>query len=125
MLYLGIYVAALAYLHIEDAFLSDKTEYAMPILAILVATAAAGAAVRLYLLTAAIFGYRGLTRQFLRLFPAIFPLDEMWALAPFLLLDRIGISLVLAMIAAFLFLPFSQRSILLMGDRGSHPAGRS
>jgi DNA-binding winged helix-turn-helix (wHTH) protein len=122
MLYLGIYIAALAYLHIEDAFLTGRTEYAMPILVILVATAAAGVAVRLYLLAAAIFGFRGLTRQFLHLFPAIFPLDELWALAPFLLLDRLGIGLVLAMTAAFLFLPFSQRSILLMGDRGSHPA---
>lgn len=124
LLYLGIYIAALAFLRLEDAFLSDSTRYAEIVLAILIVTAAAGVALRLYLLTAAIFGYRGLTRQFLRLFPAIFPLDELWALSPFLLLDRVGIGLVMAMTAAFLFLPFSQRSILLMGDRGSNSAGR-
>jgi cholera toxin transcriptional activator len=52
LLYLGIYIAALAYLHLEDAFLLGRTEYATLILAVLVATAAAGVAVRLYLLAA-------------------------------------------------------------------------
>ncbi|MGC1188114.1 MAG: winged helix-turn-helix domain-containing protein [Candidatus Acidiferrales bacterium] len=125
LLYLGIYITALGTLRIEDRFLSDRTDYATLILAILVATAAAGAAVRLYLLAAAIFGFRGLARQFLRLFLAVFPLDELWALSPFLLLDRIGIGLVMAMTATLLFLPFAQRSILLMGDRGAKPDGNS
>jgi len=121
-LYLGIYVAVLAHVHVIDAFLVDRTKYAMLLLVLLTVTASAGVAVRLYLLTAAIFGYRGLTRQFLRLFPAIFPLDEAWALSAFLLLDRIGIGLVMAMTAALLFLPFSQRSILLMGERDAKSA---
>lgn len=125
LLYLGIYITALATLRIEDAFLTSRTDYAMLILAILIATASAGVAVRLYLLAAAIFGFRGLARQFLHLFLAIFPLDELWALSPFLLLDRVGLGLVMAMIATLLFLPFAQRSILLMGDRGAHPAGHS
>jgi DNA-binding winged helix-turn-helix (wHTH) protein len=125
LLYLGIYITALATLRIEDAFLSDRTDYATLLLAILVATASAGIAVRLYLLAAATFGFRGLARQFLRLFYAIFPLDELWALSPFLLLDRIGIGLVMAMIAALLFLPFAQRSILLMGDNHSSSTRRS
>ncbi len=126
-LYLGIYIAALANLRLIDAFLTDRTSYALPLLVILIVTATAGVAVRLYLLSAAIFGYRGLTDQFLRLFPAIFPLDEAWALSPFLLLDRIGIGLVMAMTAALLFLPFSQRSILLMGERHAQSSdqGRS
>jgi cholera toxin transcriptional activator len=125
LLYLGIYIAALANLHLIDAYLSDRTSYALPLLVILIVTASAGVAVRLYLVAAATFGYRGLTRQFLRLFPAIFPLDEAWALSPFLLLDRIGIGLVMAMTAALLFLPFSQRSILLMGERDAQSANRS
>jgi cholera toxin transcriptional activator len=122
-LYLGIYVAALANARLIDAFLVDRTNYAMLLLVILIVTATAGVAVRLYLLAAAVFGYRGLTRQFLRLFPAIFPLDEAWALSAFLLLDRIGIGLVMAMTAALLFLPFSQRSILLMGEHGTQSTG--
>jgi hypothetical protein len=31
----------------------------------------------------------------------------------------------MAMIATLLFLPFAQRSILLMGDRGSNPPAQS
>ncbi|MGH9680698.1 MAG: hypothetical protein ACRD4Y_12170, partial [Candidatus Acidiferrales bacterium] len=74
--------------------------------------------VRLYFLAAAAFGYRGLTRRFLGLFPALFPLDELWALAPFLALDQISVGLALAATAALLYVPFSQRSLLLMGEGG-------
>jgi len=45
----------------------------------------------------------------------LLPLDEMWALAPFLIVHKIGFGLALAATAALLYLPFSQRSLLLMG----------
>ena len=38
-------------------------------------------------------------------------------LAPFLLVNRIGVGLALAATAALIYVPFSQRSLLLM-DRG-------
>jgi cholera toxin transcriptional activator len=43
-------------------------------------------------------------------------LDELWALAPFLAVEQIGAGLALAITAALLYLPFSQRSLLLMGE---------
>ena len=86
------------------------------IFALLILTALVGIPLRLYLLTAALFGYRGLPVKFLRLFPLVIPLDELWALAPFLLIDQIGVGLALAATAALLYLPFSQRSLMLMGD---------
>jgi hypothetical protein len=49
------------------------------------------------------------------LFPFILPLDELWALAPFLIVEQIGIGLAIGVTAALLYLPFSQRSLLLMG----------
>jgi hypothetical protein len=64
-------------------------------------------------------------RRFLTLFPLLFPLDELWALAPFLIVDQMGIGLALAGTAAFLYLPFSQRSSLLMGDRQWSNAGNT
>jgi hypothetical protein len=70
----------------------------------------------LYLLTAALFGYSGLTSRFLKLFPVLFLLDELWALSPFLAIDQIGAGLALAATAALLYVPFSQRSLLLMGE---------
>jgi hypothetical protein len=54
--------------------------------------------------------------KFLRLFPFVVPLDELWALAPFLLVDSIGVGLALAATAALLYRPFSQRSLMLMGQ---------
>jgi DNA-binding winged helix-turn-helix (wHTH) protein len=83
---------------------------------VFVATGTLGIPVRLYLLTAATFGHRGLGGSFLKIFPLIFFLDELWALAPFFAVGQIGIGLALAGTAALLFLPFSQRSLLLMGD---------
>jgi len=82
----------------------------------LLLTALAGIPVRLYLLSASIFGYRGLPVKFHLLFPVVLPLDELWALAPFLLVDQIGVGLALAATAALVYLPFSQRSLMLMGE---------
>jgi cholera toxin transcriptional activator len=62
---------------------------------------------------------RGLGYKFHRLFPFTFVLDELWALAPFLLLPQIGLGLALAACAALIYVPFSQRTVLLMGDAHS------
>ena len=119
VMYLSFYVFALANLSGVDAALARLFSRPSWAFLPLIVTAAAGVSVRLYLLSAAVFGYRGLAGRFQKLFPVLFPLDELWALAPFLIVDRIGIGLALAATAALLFLPFSQRSVLLMGDGGA------
>jgi hypothetical protein len=63
--------------------------------------------------------------KFLQLFPVVLPLDELWALAPFLLVDEIGVGLALAGTAALLYVPFSQRSLILMGEANPTRAGNS
>ena len=79
-------------------------------------TAAVGIPIRLYLLAATVFNYRGLgIKYFKSYFPFLLPLDELWALAPFLIVRQIGIGLAISVTAALLYLPFSQRSLLLMG----------
>jgi len=45
----------------------------------------------------------------------MFPLDELWALAPFLLIQKIGFGLALGATAALLYVPFAQRTLVLMG----------
>ncbi len=82
---------------------------------ILVITAAIGVPIRLYLFSAMAFNYRGLSAKFQKLFPFLLPLDELWALAPFLLFRQIGIGLAIGFAAALLYVPFAQRSLLLMG----------
>jgi cholera toxin transcriptional activator len=123
LMYLSFYVIALANLRQWEPFLSQEVPHAKWLFALVLVTALVGIPVRLYFLSAAAFGYRGLTRRFLSLFPAIFPLDEFWALAPFLILDQISVGLALAVTAALLYVPFSQRSLLLMGE-GSPKGGR-
>ena len=122
VMYLSFYVIALANLRQWESWVSQEVPHAKWLFVVVVVTALAGIPVRLYLLSAAAFGYRGLTRGFLKLFPVIFPLDELWALAPFLMLDQISTGLALAVTAALLYVPFSQRSLLLMGDGHSRQA---
>jgi cholera toxin transcriptional activator len=116
VMYLCFYIISMARLRWVEPILSQTLEHPKWLFALLIVTALIGIPVRLYLLTAAIFGYRGLPVKFLRLFPFILPLDELWALAPFLLVEQIGIGLALAATAALLYLPFSQRSLMLMGN---------
>lgn len=116
IMYLSFYFISLARLRWVEPILSQAVQHPKWIFALLILTALVGIPLRLYLLSAAIFGYRGLPVKFLRLFPVVILLDEMWALAPFLLVDQIGIGLALAATAALLYLPFSQRSLMLMGD---------
>ncbi len=119
LMYLCFYIAALARLgRIEDLLESALAHWTW-IVVVLVVTAAVGIPIRLYLLAAASFDVRGLTHKFHRLFPFTFVLDELWALAPFLLLPQIGLGLALAASAALIYVPFSQRTVLLMGDAHS------
>jgi hypothetical protein len=90
---------------------------------VLIVTAAVGIPIRLYLLAAVSFNYLGLNAKFKKLFPLLLPLDELWALAPFLIVHQIGFGLSLAATAALLFLPFSQRSLLLMGFSARQASG--
>lgn len=119
IMYLCFYIAALARLGAIEDLLEAAFAHWSWIVVVLVVTAAAGIPIRLYLLAAASFDVRGLTHKFHRLFPFTFVLDELWALAPFLLLPQIGLGLALAASAALIYVPFSQRTVLLMGDAHS------
>jgi cholera toxin transcriptional activator len=115
LMYLIFYVLSLARLPQVEAILAASRDLALPILVLLIVTAAIGIPIRLYLLAATAFNYGGLSIKFQKLFRFLLPLDELWALAPFLIIHRLGFGLAIAATAALLFLPFSQRSLLLMG----------
>ena len=118
LMYLIFYIIFLVRLSFAEAVLNDWGRYAFTVLMVLVVTAAIGIPVRLYLLTAMAFQYQGLNAKFKKLFPFLLVLDEMWALTPFLCVQQFGIGLAIATAAALLYLPFSQRSLLLMGAEG-------
>jgi len=115
LLYLIFYIIFLVRISFAEAVLNDWGRYAFTVLMVLVVSAAIGIPVRLYLLTAMAFRYQRLNEKFKKLFPFLLVLDEMWALTPFLCVQQIGLGLAIASAAALLYLPFSQRSLLLMG----------
>jgi cholera toxin transcriptional activator len=115
LMYLSFYIVALARLgevgEISDRFLAGQGW--LLIVAVIV-TAVLGIPVRLYVLAAVIFDYAKTGDKFLRIFPAVLVLDIIWALAPFLCIDKIGIGLAFAATAGLLYLPFSQRTLVRM-----------
>lgn len=77
-------------------------------------TALIGLVVRLYLISATALDYHLLGAKFRVIFPALFILDMLWALAPFMLADRIGLGLALGATAALIYMPFAQRTLVKM-----------
>jgi cholera toxin transcriptional activator len=120
VMYLIFYGIALARLSKISEILSGTGAGARYILILLIVTAAAGIPTRLYLFTASAFNYLGLNQRFRALFPCVLPLDLLWALAPFLLIEQIGTGAALAATAALLYSPFAQRTLLMMGS-GKQP----
>jgi cholera toxin transcriptional activator len=113
-MYLIFYLSALFHLHavqaIEDSFLPAWG--ALILVGGIMATAGIGIPVRCYLISAVAFDYQQLGEKFRQLFPVILALDELWALAPFLLTQKIGLGAAFAASAGLLYLPFSERTLV-------------
>jgi DNA-binding winged helix-turn-helix (wHTH) protein len=121
VMYLVFYVNALHHLSGVDRVASGSLPdwgARLIVIAVLV-TGATGIPLRLYLLSAAAFDFRKLGETFRRLFPVVLILDQLWAIAPFLLLPQIGIGLAFAATAALLYVPFSERTLVRM----AYPSG--
>ena len=116
VMYLIFYVAALFHLHpvlaIADSFLPGWQATAL-VVAVTV-TAACGIPLRCYLLSAVGFDYQRLGDKFQQIFPIVLALDELWAIAPFLLMQKIGLGAAIAASAALLYVPFSERTLVRM-----------
>lgn len=112
LMYLIFYLLALFHLDTVDRrvgrFLGGSW------VALVLVTAVIGIAVRLWLLAAVVLDYRGLEVKFRRLFGFTLPLDELWALSPFLIATQVGFGPAYAATAALLLVPFAQRTLLRM-----------
>lgn len=115
VMYFCFYLISLARLHIVEEILAASVARPLWVVVALIVTAVVGIPIRLYLISTVAFKAPGLKEKFPRLFAVIFPLDELWALAPFLLLPQIGYGLALGLTAILLYAPFAQRSLILMG----------
>jgi DNA-binding winged helix-turn-helix (wHTH) protein len=113
-MYLAFYAGALMNLNEIEELLSALPR-AGEIYMTLLVTAAVLIPVRAFTLCAALFRAPGVTAKLLRLWPLLLVMDELWALAPFLLLHHINFGLALACTALLVYSPFAQRALALMG----------
>jgi cholera toxin transcriptional activator len=116
VMYLVFYVSGLAHLRDADRVASNFLPgwRALFIAGAVLVTGAVGIPLRFYLLSAVAFDFRKLGVTFARLFPFVLALDQLWAIAPFLLLPQIGVGLAFAATAALLYVPFSERTLVQM-----------
>lgn len=113
IMYLAFYIEALFHWHgVEQVSWADANSPL--ILIVVLVTAGVGIPVRFYLLSAAGFDYALLGEKFHKIFVPLLALDELWAIAPFLILDRIGFGAAFAATAALLYVPFAERTLVRM-----------
>jgi cholera toxin transcriptional activator len=116
LMYLIFYLTALFRLHdvqaVADSFLPLWS--ATLLAGVVMVTAGIGIPLRLYLISAVGFDYQRLGAKFRRVFPFVLALDQLWAVAPFLLIQEIGLGAAFAASAALLYLPFSERTLIRM-----------
>jgi cholera toxin transcriptional activator len=120
IMYLSFYIGALANLpEIQD--LISVLAYPTVTFAVLIVTAAILIPARAYVLTAVLLRAPGLRARILTLWPFFLVLDELWSLAPFLLLHHIDFGVAVACTALLVCAPFAQRSLVLMGAGAAPP----
>lgn len=118
VMYLSFYLGALANLsEIHDIFLEASPLHATALISLLVITALGLIPIRLFLAVAVALDFKNLSSKFRILFPALLVLDLLWAVSPFLLIHHISTGLALGLSAPLVYLPFAQRSLVLMYSR--------
>ena len=126
-MYLIFYLSALFRLseidRIAGTFLPGWGSRAIFVAALV--TAGVGIPLRCYLISAVAFDHRGLGEKFRRMFPAVLALDQLWAVAPFLLTEKIGFGAAFAATAALLYVPFSERTLVRLAYPLTGPDGGS
>ncbi len=116
VMYLIFYLVALFRLHdvqaVADSYLPLWAATALA--GTVMVTAGVGIPLRCYLISAVGFDYQRLGEKFRQVFPFVLALDQLWAVAPFLLIQEIGLGAAFAASAALLYLPFSERTLIRM-----------
>jgi DNA-binding winged helix-turn-helix (wHTH) protein len=113
-MYVAFYIGALANLAEIWDMLSLLPQSTW-VFALLVATAAILIPARAFTLSIVLFRAPAARAKLLRLWGFLLVADELWALAPFLLLHHINAGLALACATLLVYSPFAQRSLILMG----------
>jgi cholera toxin transcriptional activator len=126
VMYLAFYLSALFLLrYVQELGDSFRRPWGATVLAgAVLVTAGVGIPLRLYLLSSVSFDYQRLGEKFRQIFPFVLALDQLWAAAPFLLIEQIGLGAAFAVSAALLYLPFSERTLIRMAYVGPFVGNR-
>lgn len=116
LMYLIFYLEALFHLsevhQLADSLLPGRGAEA--IVAAVLVSAGVGIPLRGYLISCVAFDHQRFARKFGQLFPFVLAIDQLWAVAPFLLTATIGFGAAFAAMAGLLYLPFSERTLVRM-----------
>lgn len=122
IMYLTFYITALFHLteveRIISSFRQGSTGSAL--FSAVWITAGVGIPLRFYLLSAVAFDHRQIGKKFQRMFLIILLMDQLWAISPFLLANKIGFGAAFAAVAALIYVPFSERTLMRM----AYPTGK-
>ncbi len=118
-LYLALYAVALVkhldvvlrLAHLSGDFVGHL-EAARKVATALLVTGCCGIPVRLYLLFSVAFDDPETGRQFHKLFPFLFVLDEIWALTPLLLIGKWPAGVAVICVVLLTYLPISHRNLI-------------
>lgn len=113
VMYLVFYVEALLHWHAVDRL--EVFNIGAPLVpSVVIVTAGIGIPLRFYLLSAVAFDHAQLGVKFHRIFLGILILDLLWAIAPFLIVEKIGFGPAFGSAAALLYVPFAERTLVRM-----------
>lgn len=121
VMYLIFYVAALFRLPEIQRITSASLPAwgALAIFTAVLVTAGVGIPLRCYLISAVAFDHQRLGEKFQRMFLIVLALDQLWAIAPFLMTHEIGFGAAFAATAALLYVPFSERTLVRLAYPGT------
>lgn len=77
-------------------------------------SAVVGIGIRLFFLSGVALDFPRIGEIFLRVFPFVMLLDELWAMSPLLIWRELGSGIALASVAALVWAPFAQRTLIRM-----------
>ena len=113
IMYLVFYLEALFHWQAVDRIsVLDTGSMWLPWLVLV--TGAVGIPLRFFLLSGVAFDYAKLGLKFHRIFLGILTMDLLWAVAPFLIVEKLGFGVAFAATAALLYVPFAERTLIRM-----------
>ena len=113
IMYLIFYVESLLHWRALDRI--EPFNIGEPLVPVLViVTAGVGIPLRLYLISSVGFDHSQLGVKFHKIFFGILGFDLLWAVAPFLIVEKIGFGPAFGATAALLYVPFAERTLVRM-----------